>query len=143
MKPYSCYPTPGTRFVPNSGRFSNPGFSQARNAGIKNHLVNSTPSANILRKEGGFDIQLAIPGLSKEQVKIEFHENQLTISASPIDQENKPKMIRKEFNYEGFKRSFRLHKNADTNAISASFNQGLLTIHVPDLEKTTTKINIQ
>jgi HSP20 family protein len=143
MKPYSCYPASRTRFAPSNTRFTNPGFSQVRNGGFKNHLVSTVPSANILRKEGGFDIQLAIPGLGKDQVKIEFHENQITISGIATDQENKPKMVRKEFNFSGFKRSFQLHKNADANAISASFNQGLLTIHIPDMEKKTTKINIQ
>ena len=143
MKPYPCYPASRTRFAPTNSRFVNRGLPQVSHSGFKNQLVRSVPSANILRKEGGFDIQMAIPGLSKDQVKIEFHENQLTISGIPKDQENKPKMVRKEFNYEGFKRSFRLHKNANTNAISASFDQGLLTIHVPDMEKKTTKINIQ
>ncbi len=143
MRPYSCNPMVRTQFAPSSRRFSNPGFPQTNRPGFTNQLVSTRPSANILRKESGFDIQLAIPGLTKDQVKIEFHENQLIISATPNEQDNQPKMIRKEFNYEGFKRSFRLHKNADTNTISASFHQGLLTIHVPDMEKTITKINIQ
>lgn len=143
MNPYPCYPASRTRFAPTNTRTTNPGFSQVRNGGYRNHLVSTVPSANILRTEGGFDIQMAIPGLGKDQVKIEFHENQLTVSGIPKDQENKPKMVRKEFNFEGFKRSFRLHKNANTSAISASFHQGLLTIHIPDQEKKTTKINIQ
>jgi len=143
MRPYSFYPATRARFIPATGRFSTPNFSATRHAGMKNHVISSMPAANILRKEGGFDIQLAIPGLSKDQVNIELNENQLTISAIPNDQENQTTMIRKEFNYDTFKRSFRLHKDADINAISASFDQGLLTIHVPDLEKTITKINIQ
>ncbi len=141
MRPYSCYPPARTRFQPNTTRFNNPNFPPFRNAGFKNQMISTSPSANIVRKEGSFDIQLAIPGLSKEQVKIEIHENQLTIHATA--KESNPRMIRKEFNYEGFKRSFRLHKNADMNAINASFDQGILTINIPDLEKTITKINIQ
>lgn len=139
MRPYSCYAPARARFQPRTRS----GYPTFRNTGGRNHLINTKPASNILRTESGFDIQMAIPGLSKDQVKIEINENQLTVSATPMDQEISPKMIRKEFNYQGFTRSFRLHKDADTNAISASFDQGLLTITVPDIEKTTTKINIQ
>ncbi len=143
MRPYSCYPAGRTRFEPQARRFSNPGFPQFSNVGSKNQLISTKPSANIIRNEGGFSIQMAIPGLSKDKVKIEINENQLTVSAISTDQENKPNMIRQEFSYEGFKRSFQLHKNANTNAIDATFDQGLLTITIPDQEKVTTKINIQ
>lgn len=143
MRPYSCYPPARSSFQPIARKFLNPSNPQLRNGGLENHLVSSKPAANILRIDDGFNIQMAIPGLSKEQVKIEINDHQITVSATPSDQENKPKMIRKEFGYEDFKRSFRLQKNANTKAISASFDQGLLTITVPDLEKTTTKINIQ
>ena len=143
MRPYSCYPPARSSFQPTARRFQNSGTPQFRNGGLRNNVVRSKPAANILRIDDGFNIQMAIPGISKEQVKIEVNENQITVSATPSDQENKPKMVRKEFSYEGFNRSFRLQKNANTNAISASFDQGLLTITVPDLEKTTTKINIQ
>ncbi len=143
MRPYSCYPEARSRFVPATGRFSNPYFPTFRHVDSGNHLMKTYPAANILRKEDGFDIQMAIPGLAKDQVKIEVEENRLTVSAIPAEATETPKMIRKEFGYQDFKRSFRLHKNANVSAVSASFDQGVLTIHVPDLEKTTTKINIQ
>ena len=143
MRPYSCYSPARTRFQPGTRRFTNSGMPQIRKTRSGNHVINTRPAANILRKENGFDIQMAIPGLAKDHVKIEIHENQLVVSATPGDTEVTPKMIRKEFNYNGFKRSFRLHKNANTEAIQATFDQGMLTISIPDTEKTTTKINIQ
>lgn len=141
MKSYACYPGARTRFTAPVSGFVNPYLVRATNEALAKHNVASKPAANILREEGAFKIQLAVPGLSKEQIKIELHEDQLIISG-PAPMESKPKFVRQEFDYSGFKRSFRLHQNADTSAMTAAFDQGLLTIVVPDKAQVTTKINI-
>jgi HSP20 family protein len=107
----------------------------------------SQPASNISRKEGAYEIQLAVPGMSKDKIKIEVIDEKLIVTATkPENAETETgnfKSIRQEFNYEGFKRIFRLHKNANSAALSASFNQGILTIVIPDREAETIKIDIQ
>jgi len=143
MKSYACYPGARTRYQAPVARFANPYLTQFTNDAFKKYPVANRPAANILREEGAFNIQLAIPGLAKDQVKIELHDDQLIITGPSPSEEAKPKFVREEFDYTGFKRTFRLHKNADTSAMSATFDQGLLTIHIPDLAPVSTKINIQ
>jgi HSP20 family protein len=70
------------------------------------------------------------------------NNNELVVSAVEPTQENKTKFVRHEFDYKKFKRTFHLHKNAKTDALNASFNQGILTIVVPDREPETRKIEI-
>ncbi len=142
MKSYACHPNGRTRFQAPMGGFVNPYFNPPSNEAIKKYPVANRPAANIIREEGAFKIQLAIPGLSKDQIKIEFMDDQLIITGAAEEVTEKPKFVREEFDYAGFKRAFRLHKNTDTAATQASFDQGLLTIVIPDLAQVTTKINI-
>ena len=143
MNPYACYPNARNRFQAPVRGFVNPFFPQFTNETVKKYPVASKPAANILREENGFKIQLAVPGLSIDQIKIELHEDQLIITGPAASAEAKPKYIREEFDYAGFKRTFRLSQNADTSAMTAAFDQGLLTIVIPDKAQVTTKINIQ
>jgi HSP20 family protein len=142
MKSYACYPGARTRFKAPVSGFVNPYFPQTSNVASKRHLVANRPAANIIREENAFTIQLAVPGLKKDQIKIELHEDQLTISGPAATADPKPKYLREEFDYTGFTRTFRLHTQADATAMHAAFEQGLLTVTIPDKVPVTTKINI-
>lgn len=139
MKSYACYP--GARFQPTLARFVTPRH-QPFISPFQNGPTAATPTANILREDAAYVIQLAVPGLSKEDIKIEIHNDELVITAMEVKKEGQPNFVRREFDYNGFKRTFRLHKNANTEALSASFHQGILTIVVPDREPETRKIEI-
>ena len=139
MKSYACYP--GMRFQPTTARFVAPRYPLFYSTQPTNSMV-SNPSANILRKESAFVIEMAVPGMGKEDIKIEVTNNELVVSAVEVTQESKTKFVRHEFDYKKFKRTFHLHKNANTDALNASFNQGILTIVVPDRKPETRKIEI-
>ena len=147
MKSYTCYPGTRTRFQPLRTTFVTPDVSFTSGKEFKT----KSPSANIIRKEGSFEIHLAVPGLSKDKIRIEMIEDQLVVTAINADQNStkgetasqQPRFLRHEFDYSGFKRTFRLQKNANATALTASFNQGILTIVIPDKEPETIKINIQ
>lgn len=140
MKPYACYPGSRTRFQP-------------MRSDVRSHYHQPIsyvpgkelrPSANIVRKDGLFEIQLAVPGFSKEQIKIEVNQDQLIITATNTNQEAQPStFIRQEFDATSFRRVFMMHRNANSSALKASFDQGVLTIAIPDKEQETIKINIQ
>lgn len=105
-----------------------------------NH-TQSLPAVNVIENENGFKLELAAPGLKKENFKINFNENTLTISAEKEvkTEETKEKFTRKEFSYASFKRSFTLPKTVDGEKIAASYNEGILTVELPKKEEAKPK----
>ncbi|WP_339699010.1 Hsp20/alpha crystallin family protein [uncultured Marixanthomonas sp.] len=101
----------------------------------------SIPAVNIQEKNTNFVVQLAVPGLSKENFSIEVEEDILKISAevSSENEENKTedeiKYTRKEFNYNSFKRSFTLPENVNVESVNASYENGVLEITLPKKEE--------
>jgi HSP20 family protein len=143
MKSYACYPKTRAVYARPFAGFANPYFPHYTNGVSKQFSTADRPSANIVREENAYKIELAVPGLSKEQIKIELNDDQLIITGPNAEEETAQKFIRKEFDYAGFKRTFKLHKNADVSSMTATFEQGILTITVPDRTPVSTKINIQ
>merc|ERR1712065_115486 len=83
----------------------------------------------ISRKPEGFELDLAIPGLNKDDVKINLEKNVLTISAeSSTDNSN---YSRREFGYNSFSRSFSLPKSINVEKIVAKHENGILSISLP------------
>ena len=98
-------------------------------------FTTSTPSVNIIEKDGSYEIEVAAPGLTKEDFNVEIDKDRLTISATKESHsdESKDKFSRREFNYSSFKRSFHLSKDIDKDSINATYVDGVLRI---DLRKT-------
>ena len=101
----------------------------------------SFPAVNVIEKENAFKIELAAPGLKKEDFKVNVHENTLTISTEKKEEktENVGKYTRKEFNFSTFKRSFALPKNVDGEKIVAIYNDGVLGLELPKKEQSKPK----
>ncbi|PLK42580.1 MULTISPECIES: Hsp20/alpha crystallin family protein [Emticicia] len=103
----------------------------------------SFPAVNVLENENLYKLELAAPGLKKEDFKINVHENVLTISVeqkSETEQtQNNGKYTRKEFNYSSFKRSFTLPKTVDSEKIAAAYNDGVLALELPKKEEAKPK----
>lgn len=95
----------------------------------------STPAANIAENEVNFTIEIAAPGLQKEDFKIEVKNSKLTVSAESKTQEEGKKYSRKEFAYGSFKRNFTLPETVDSENISAKYADGILYVVIPKLEK--------
>ena len=99
------------------------------------------PSANILENNQGFELQLAIPGIQKEDVKISLEKNILNVSsekeAAKIDEDTR--FTRREFVFGTFSRSFTLPETIDTDKIGADFKDGILKITLP--KRAETKIS--
>ncbi len=100
------------------------------------------PSVNIKENEKEFTIELAAPGLKKEDFKINLNENILSISSQKEvkSEEVKDSYVRKEFNYTAFSRSFKLPENKiENDNIEAKYTDGILTVVVPKLAQSITK----
>ena len=109
--------------------FNNAGFAQS---GI------TQPSVNVKDMDEGFEIQVAAPGMKKEDFTVNLERNVLTISSEKQTQnEEKDKdgnFSRREFNYSSFRRSFTLPEAVEHENIEAAYEDGLLKITVPKKE---------
>lgn len=99
---------------------------------ISDRMISRVPAVNIAESEGHYHIELAAPGLKKEDFKLDLDRNILTISAEKTtEQENNGKQYNKrEYSYTSFVRSFTLPDSADEAKIDASYTDGVLKIDV-------------
>ncbi len=95
------------------------------------------PPANIVEKADQYKIELAAPGMEKADFNVKLDGKVLTISAEKKTEnttENE-KMIRKEFGYKAFKRSFTVDDKIDAANIAARYENGILTLELPKKEE--------
>ena len=125
---------PQRRFRHFNNHFLNSDISQF----IGRENFNTTPKANIVEGEKEFGIELAAPGLSKEDFKIKVDEDVLTISVKKEvnNEESNEKYTRREFGFTSFERSFTLPETIDQANIAASYESGILNLTLPKLEET-------
>ena len=86
------------------------------------------PAANIIDNEKDFSIELAVPGMVKDDFSINLEDDVLTISVERNEEEVKEEknFTRREYRYDGFCRSFSLPDVVDQENIKASMNNGML-----------------
>ncbi|ORY14718.1 HSP20-like chaperone, partial [Neocallimastix californiae] len=98
-----------------------------------------SPKINLSEDENNYYIHADLPGMSKDQVKMELsddnHNHVLTISEN-CNQGNTKKYSKIECRYGKFSRSFTLPENADINKIQGRLENGVLEVHLPKLEAT-------
>ena len=100
------------------------------------------PSVNIMDTENSFEIEVAAPGMSKKDFKVELNNNILTISTENENskEDKNENYTRKEFSYQSFLRSFRLPENkVDGNMINAKYKNGILLVSLPKKEEAKLK----
>jgi len=105
----------------------------------------SVPAVNVKETDSGFELEMAAPGMSKKDFKIELENNMLVISSqleSKTEENSEDgKYSRKEFSYQAFTREFQLPENSvNEDEISASYKDGILHIQVPKKEPVRPKL---
>lgn len=101
----------------------------------------STPAVNVIEGKDDYRIEVAAPGLDKDDFKIDLDNNVLTISSEKEmkKEEDEDKFMRREFSYSTFTRSFVLPDAADGEKISAKHKDGVLNISIPKKEEAKEK----
>ena len=102
----------------------------------------SLPAVNVKESDNEFVIDVAAPGMTKNDFKINFQNNVLTISSEKKGEkeEKKESYTRKEFSYQSFQRSFTVSENTiDSDKINAKYNDGILHITLPKREEVKPK----
>lgn len=93
----------------------------------------SNPSVNVVEGENNFRIELAAPGLEKDNFELKVEKGYLKVSANKEQQKEvkEEKFTRREFNYASFSRSFQLPESVDTENIVANYDKGVLSVSLP------------
>jgi HSP20 family protein len=105
------------------------------------------PAVNIKEENNKFVLEMAAPGLKKDDFNINLDNYVLTISSEKKEEqkEDKDNYTRREFLYTSFSRSFTLPKTVDIDKIKADYKNGILTVTLPKKEeeaKLTKQIKI-
>lgn len=103
---------------------------------LTDRLVSRVPAVNIAETEADFQIELAVPGMQKEDFKIAVDKNVLTINAEKKSEQTEGKKYSKrEYNYTSFVRSFTLPDSIDLGKIEAAYTDGILKLTVAKKEE--------
>jgi HSP20 family protein len=96
------------------------------------------PSVNLKETDKKIEIEMAVPGLKKQDFKVEVENNLLSISSEKEEEKQEISKVdnyyKKEFNYQSFRRSFSLPDYADENKISADYKDGILHVEIDKKE---------
>lgn len=126
----ACYHPTKSAFSDVFNRFLNDDFQ------IFSDTKNSygIPAVNIQETEDEFILELAAPGLKKEDFRIVLDQNILTISTEK-DTGAEKKYTKQEFNYSNFKRAFELPSIVNQEEAKAGYTNGILHVSIPKREE--------
>ncbi|MBR4133772.1 MAG: Hsp20/alpha crystallin family protein [Bacteroidales bacterium] len=99
----------------------------------------ASPAVNIIENEKDFQIEVAAPGMSKEDFKVRLeNDNELVISLEKKneDKHEKKNYLRREFSYASYKQAFIIPDEVEAEGINASMVDGVLKITLPKKEVT-------
>ena len=101
----------------------------------------SVPAVNVIEGKDEFRIEVAAPGLDKNDFSIDVKNNVLFISCEKEkrDEQKDEKIMRREFSYGSFSRSFSLPNSVNSEKISAKHRDGVLNIYIPKKEEAKEK----
>ncbi|NHE56268.1 Hsp20/alpha crystallin family protein [Cyclobacterium plantarum] len=93
------------------------------------------PMVNIIETNEDYRIQVGLPGMEREDIKVELDNQVITVSGNMDQHQQRDsegnQYVLREFNYHSFSRSFQLPDTVNAEGIDASFNQGMLTLFLP------------
>jgi len=104
-------------------------------------MVSWVPAVNISETNDNFKIDVAAPGLGKDNFKIQVDNDVLSISGNRKEEKNEgnTRYTRREFSYGSFKRSFNLPENVEADKVNAYFENGVLSLSIPKKEEAKRK----
>ena len=113
------------------------------NGGFLGRVMN-VPAVNITEQSDQYLVSLAVPGMKKDDFKIDVDGNMLTISSQKEEtkEEKDKRYTRKEYSYSSFTRSFTLADEVNKEKIDARYEDGVLNISLPrreDAKKSSAK----
>ena len=110
----------------------------------ENYLQNCRkPAINIFESENDFKIEMMLPGFTRDDLKINFHNEMLIIKVDNKETEERNnedyKFVRREFDVYNFEKHFKVPQSVKSEAIEAKFENGILNILLPKKEEALEK----
>jgi len=105
----------------------------------------SMPAVNVVENDDNYVMEVAAPGMKKEDFNIEVKEGMIVINAENKREEEKKDdhFTRREFSYSKFTRSFRLPENVNADNIGALYEDGILKLNLPKRAITAPEENVK
>ncbi|MBQ8387213.1 MAG: Hsp20/alpha crystallin family protein [Paludibacteraceae bacterium] len=99
----------------------------------------AVPAINVKESEKAFEIEMAVPGMTKEDFRVHVNDkDQLVVSVEKKheskEEDKSAKYLRREFNYTRFEQALLLPENVNRDAITAKVCSGVLKIELPKVE---------
>ncbi len=108
----------------------------------------TAPAINVIENEKNYIVELAAPGLTKEDFNVNINDDGNLSIKMEQKRENKEEnkkahYLRREFSYSKYEQTLLLPDDVDKEAISAKVNDGVLVVELPKLEQKQTKVQRQ
>jgi len=107
---------------------------------FNDRMVARVPAVNISETADHYHVELAAPGLKKQDFKLNLERNVLNVTVETQTDETKEdkRYAKREFSYSSFVRSFTLPEQADHNNIEARYEDGILILDIAKKEEAKT-----
>lgn len=107
----------------------------------------NVPAVNIRETDKAYDIEMAAPGIPRENINVEVENDMLTISGENREEQKESdqdgRYTRREFSYSSFSRSFKLPPNVNADDVKARCENGVVNITIPKKEEQRNKRRIK
>ena len=101
----------------------------------------SVPSVNTIENDDSFEIDLAVPGMKKDDFSIELENNVLIISSETSNNASNENLRLNEFNYSSIQRSFKIPESVNLDKIKGNYKNGILKVLLPKKKDSISKTN--
>jgi HSP20 family protein len=113
-------------------------------------IFNHLPAVDIRETENAYVLDMELPGYDEKNIEVHIDGSSLSIASRQEDQReekngNEGTYVLRERRMNAFSRSFKLPENADPEAVSAAFKNGILSMEIkkrPEAQKRTIQINV-
>lgn len=115
---------------------------------LVHHMNSTAPAVNVKESEKAYTMEVAAPGLKKENVKMNIDKDgYLNLSIEnkeeKKDEKKEEHYLRREFSYSNYSQSYALPEDADQEKVSAVVSDGVLKIEIPKLAKEEKKEDVK
>lgn len=93
------------------------------------------PKCNLVELEGKFIVEMALAGYDKKDIEIKVEENEVKVSGVKKSQYENAKYHMKELSNRSFAKTITIPKNVNSDKVEAKFNNGVLEITLPKVNK--------
>jgi len=98
--------------------------------------------SDIIENNDSYELIIEAPGIEKNDIQISYESNLLTVTIEKKNKKENANYIQKEIKYGSISRKYFL-ENIDIDKIKATYNNGVLNVLIPKLEKVQKTINIE